>query len=203
MALSKANKIVVGALTTGGVSGTGAYTYYELTRPTIKDKLGETLLSYESKDADKWKTRSVTLSKDNGNLSKELKKVKDGTDTDDSRIKGWCQTNINNKFTSDKDPIFLEVQKYCTYNLKDKIEKTIDTSSWEASKHNKKLKGLQNNEGLSDEMKKIKAKLADGAIGRDENALKEWCKSSYEKPFKGEQDQDYLDTKEYCVSSDG
>lgn len=201
MALSTINKVVIGAITTGGFAGATAYVHHELTKVTIKDKLGETLLSYEQKDNEKWKARGASLSKAGNELSSDLNKIKTEKDENGSKIKGWCQTNIKNKFTSDKDTLFLEVQKYCTYNIKDKIGNAIDTTKWEKDKHNKRIKELkEDREWISKEMKAIKDKL--NQAQPEEDALKNWCASSYEKPFKGDEDQGYRDTLNYCVHSE-
>ncbi|OAL10010.1 hypothetical protein A6V39_03795 [Candidatus Mycoplasma haematobovis] len=203
MALSKVSKIVVGALTTGGVSGAGAYTYYELTKETIKDKLGDKLLDFGTTDNTKWKARADILAKDQSTtLSAGLAKIKQEKDTDGSKVKGWCEKNIKNKFVSEEDSLFQEIRKYCTYHIKDKVGVVVEeTWSSSNSKNNDKLKKVNGDAEtkLSATMKNIKAKLSASDTTKDDNALKTWCLATYEKPFEKEDTQEIEDVKEYCA----
>ncbi|OAL10572.1 hypothetical protein A6V39_00710 [Candidatus Mycoplasma haematobovis] len=193
MPISKAGKIVIGALATGGVSGAGAYLHHILTKPTIKDKLEGTLIGKDETSI--WQARVTKLTSDNAIISETLKAINSGGDNKATKIQNWCEINLRNTFISEENKGFKEIQKYCAYNIKEKAGTVIEINSWDNTRNNAKLKDQTNNIQLSPSMSKVKSELTS-----KQDALKEWCKEVYEKPFKGEKDQDYLDTKAYCVA---
>ncbi|OAL10013.1 hypothetical protein A6V39_03810 [Candidatus Mycoplasma haematobovis] len=196
MPISKVGKIAIATVSAGGVSGGVAYGYHEFTKVTFKDKLGKNLIKQD--EAEKWKARVATLKADTSALSKSLKLVKDADDSTGDKVKEWCEDSLKNKFTSE-DQGFKEVQKYCTYNIKDKVSGAIEISRWSNTTNNLKLKSPAPNTVLSKEMTRIKNELTK-SVSPNENALRDWCKATYEKPFKDDKDPDYLDASVYCVA---
>lgn len=182
--------LVVASVGTIGTATT--YGLYEFNRETIGDKLKGTLLTKEPTDKDKWVTRATDLKGYQQELSEDLKKIQTGNQ-DGSDIQAWCETNLKNKFTSEDSQLFKEIQRYCVYNIKEKIGTVI--TDW-ATESDKKFK---EGEQLSDEMQKIKDALTKQS-SPDKNALKNWCELIFKKPFKGETDQGYLDAKKYCTT---
>ncbi|OAL10617.1 hypothetical protein A6V39_00935 [Candidatus Mycoplasma haematobovis] len=200
MALSKGGIITAGLLSTGGIGGSIALGYYltNTSKETFRDKLSGTLLTNEQADDAKWTARVTLLSNDNSNtLTQELRTIKGETGNDKvQKIKNWCNKNLNNNYSDDQQ-LLTNLRKYCAYNVKDKLTKAIDTGSWDANTHDKKLKDAQEKD-LSDNMKNIKIKLTTSGTGANTNALKEWCVSLDKVVFKGTNDQNFKDAQEYC-----
>ncbi|OAL10585.1 hypothetical protein A6V39_00775 [Candidatus Mycoplasma haematobovis] len=194
MPLPKAGKIAIGLISTGGACGGITYGCIELTSITIKERLKGALVSRG--ETTKWGARVVKLGSTNDeDISESLKEIKKNNSRE--KIEGWCYKNIDSKFKGEKDPLFLEVQKFCTYDIKDKITIVANDEGWNSGKNNDKLKKITAETKLSNTMQSIKAKL-EAKPNPETDALKNWCKSAYDKQFKGGKDQDYLDAQAYC-----
>lgn len=195
MSLSITNKIAISGASVGGISGAVAYAHHELSKITLAEKLKGTLIQNEEII---WAARATKLDGDNGQLSDSLKLVKDPKDAKGDKLKAWCQESLKNTFSSESDQLFKEAEKYCVYNIKEKAGTVIEENAWKLDTHNTKLNNKTDKDNLSTEMKRIKEALKPDHTKSEE--LKKWCLNAYEKPFKGEKDQDFKDTKEYCVA---
>ncbi|AEW45259.1 hypothetical protein MHC_01965 [Mycoplasma haemocanis str. Illinois] len=163
-------------------------------KTTIREKLGSFLL--DTKSSDKWISRKTQLSEASvDSLVVELKTLKNGV-TDD-QIKNWCSEAASKVYEDVSALYFENIRTYCTFHVEDKLpEGYIGKDSGDWNKANDRLKQVQSDATLSGQMKAMKAKLTNASSTDD---LKNWCLGVYEKPFLGEDDQDFMDAKDYCA----
>ncbi|AEG72648.1 hypothetical protein MHF_0372 [Mycoplasma haemofelis Ohio2] len=182
-----------------GAAGTmtTAYLGYALTNKlpkaikesTIGEEWSEFLLVNGTEA--QWSLRKTKLSQGRDEaLIPELRKLKNS-----EGLKEWCSEASKKTYSGAGSLYLSNVRSYCTFFVRDKFEgKYIDSSgSWEEA--NKRLIELNSDEGLSSEMKGIRdeLKIQSGDL------LKNWCTSSYDKPYLGEYDSTFKDVKVYCA----
>nr|WP_052663361.1 hypothetical protein [Mycoplasma haemofelis] len=192
-----------------GAAGTmtTAYLGYVLTNKlpkaikesTIGEEWSEFLLVNGTEE--QWSLRKTKLSQGRDEaLIPELRKLKASSEG----LKGWC-SEAAKKTYSDAGSLYLSnVRSYCTFFVRDKFEgKYIESSgSWEEA--NKRLTNLDSDEGLSSEMKGIRDELKKATQPpKTSEDLKNWCTSSYDKPYLGEYDSTFKDVKVYCARVEG
>ncbi|AEW45267.1 hypothetical protein MHC_02005 [Mycoplasma haemocanis str. Illinois] len=196
--VSKVGVAIVGALGAGTVSYVG-YEYLfnakeEQRKVTIGEELSSFLLNTES--SEKWAARKNKLSQaSDSSLVEELKSLKSGIT--EAQVKNWCSI-ASTKVYSEVSSLYLEnVRSYCTFHNEDKLPSGYikSTESWDPA--NERLKKVNPDTGLSSHMKDVKDKLSK-KDSSDANALKNWCVGVYEKPYLGEENQDFQDAKTYC-----
>ncbi|CBY92492.1 hypothetical protein HF1_04840 [Mycoplasma haemofelis str. Langford 1] len=199
--VSKAGVAAVGALGAGTASYMG-YEYVfnskeEVKKTTIRERLGDLLLDTSS--SDKWAARKTKLSQaEDTSLVEELKSLKSGVSED--QVKGWCSGAATKTYEDVSALYFENVRTYCTFYIEDKLpEGYLKKESGDWSKASDRLKNVQTGVALSDQMKAIKDKLTTQGSSGTNDDLKNWCVGVYEKPFLGEDNQDFVDAKVYCA----
>ncbi|AEG73082.1 hypothetical protein MHF_0818 [Mycoplasma haemofelis Ohio2] len=166
---------------------------------TVADKFSSRLIA-KGRDS-VWRNRLSKLKghKD-GKLDQgleEIKTNKDGKKTEKD-LQAWCEeAKIKPHSGEGADLIVKGVEDYCTYMIKDQVNKAISsdkkgTDTWKPV--NKRL--MEYKGSLSDEMKKLKEKVKN----EDSTELQAWCFASYEKPFQDKNDQLYKDVSTFCVA---
>ncbi|AEG72911.1 hypothetical protein MHF_0639 [Mycoplasma haemofelis Ohio2] len=162
----------------------------------ISKSLELSLMGFEDESlSSKWDERKTKLSSsEDSSLIPSLKAIKDKGDKTGEDIKNWCKENVVGFVEDDGGKKLQNVSDYCTFNIKDKISGTLVNGVWGTA--NDKLKKVGS--GLSEEMKKVKGDLE--KLNEDNNALKNWCESTYKKMFLGDEDQAFKDASIYCVS---
>ncbi|CBY92744.1 hypothetical protein HF1_07360 [Mycoplasma haemofelis str. Langford 1] len=156
---------------------------------TIKDKFVGRLITSKS-DNPKWKSRLSKLQKaKKDELDEDLKNVKS-----EQELKAWCDDVAIKPFESETNIKVKGVQEYCVLYIRDQVlgsHKLLEkTGTWDGA--NGRLKGSTGK--LSKEMEEVKKKLETEA-----NALKEWCTSKYELPFKDKKDLLLADVSKFCT----
>ncbi|CBY93384.1 hypothetical protein HF1_13760 [Mycoplasma haemofelis str. Langford 1] len=192
----------------GGAGGTYLgykYLSQDSKSESIKSKLEPFLLKFESSFDDKW-TERATLVSSKSDLHESLSKLKGtGNAITKDQIKGWCQEQIEREFSSETDPLFLNIRRYCTFNNKDKLDgkaisEALETNGLKSegqwTKANKRLKDESGS--LSSKMQEFKTELSKNS-GADDKVLKNWCEASYTDYFKGVEDQVFKDLEVYCT----
>ncbi|CBY92454.1 hypothetical protein HF1_04460 [Mycoplasma haemofelis str. Langford 1] len=196
--VSKAGMAAAGALG----AGTAVYAGYEyvlkskdeIKKVTIGEEWESFLLSTET--SDKWSSRATRLSSaDDNSLVKELQSLKPKTNQE--HLKNWCSQAATKTYSEATALYLANVRSYCTFYIEDKLPEGYIKASEEWSGANERLKGVNPDTDLSEQMKAIKGELTkQGNTNND--ALKNWCSGVYVKPFLGEDNQDFKDAKSYC-----
>ncbi|AEG73715.1 hypothetical protein MHF_1481 [Mycoplasma haemofelis Ohio2] len=184
-----------------GAAGFGLYQYLNR-HISLAEKLRGTLLSTEANSTE-WSARLSSLKGSNGNLVPELKEIKNkDSAAKEEDLKKWCSDSLKSKFSHKEDLLFQNVQKYCTYSIKEKLgsgniieDSTQDTDN--------KLSTLFSKLSSADESKISKffktIKDTSGTDNAGSKALKAKCKEAYSYPFKGEDDLKFQNVKEFCI----
>ncbi|CBY92748.1 hypothetical protein HF1_07400 [Mycoplasma haemofelis str. Langford 1] len=165
---------------------------------TVADKFSSRLIA-KGRDS-VWKNRLSKLKEHkDGKLDQgleEIKTNKDGKKTEKD-LQAWCEeAKIKPHSGEGADLIVKGVEDYCTYIIKDQVNKAISSDKkidvWKSV--NKRL--MEYKGSLSDEMKKLREKVK----SEDSTELQTWCFASYEKPFQDKNDQLYKDVSTFCVA---
>ncbi|OAL09944.1 hypothetical protein A6V39_03465 [Candidatus Mycoplasma haematobovis] len=145
-------------------------------------------------DAD-WGKKIIAIKAKTKELVADLARL-----TEAKELENWCNTNYNAKFKEYEDLRFKNVQTYCIYNNKDKLNKPIEAGGdWSKSKQ--ALKDKTPVKDLSSNMQKIKAELT-AQPTPNENALKNWCLSYYDEVWENSSSKSFTEASEYCVTKD-
>ncbi|AEG72851.1 hypothetical protein MHF_0579 [Mycoplasma haemofelis Ohio2] len=165
----------------------------------ISKALEKSLMSFTDNTlSEKWNARKTKLGESkNEDLIPSLKKVKDKAGYTADDIKNWCKENVSGFVDDDEGKKLNNVSSYCTFNVKDKITKTLVTGDWGTT--NGKLKTVEDGL-LSPSLKAVKIEL-NKESGADNDALKKWCESTYELMFKGDDDKSFVEASTYCVTA--
>ncbi|CBY93411.1 hypothetical protein HF1_14030 [Mycoplasma haemofelis str. Langford 1] len=212
-ALQKA-AMTAGAFGTGGVgSYYGVKAIKDSGTTKIKDLLKNRLLSTKGEqNKDQWTARLTSLRKDSikkESLTLELQEIKDS-----SKNKTWeslrdlCASRIEKEY-SKEDSIFREVVDYCTFRNKDKLGNKVIV---EATETGGNLKNNGQWKKVSDALKdkvgtfspiitEIQTKLKANQ-SPDAHALRKWCEEAYETPWINNEESNFQDAQQHCLSSD-
>ncbi|AEW45444.1 hypothetical protein MHC_02910 [Mycoplasma haemocanis str. Illinois] len=163
---------------------------------TVSDKFSNRLISNSKDRNGVWKARLDKLRKhSNGELDKDLKAIKETKEKTEKDLRDWCEAAKIKPHSGEGNSLMVQgVEAYCTYVIKDQVNKAIhkkDIDTWKPV--NKKL--MEHKGSLSNEMKELQKK-----VNREESdELQKWCFESYEKPFKDKNDQLYKDVSSFCI----
>ncbi|CBY93423.1 hypothetical protein HF1_14150 [Mycoplasma haemofelis str. Langford 1] len=203
-----------GVLGVGGAAIAGSYLYSQREISTVKpiqrrirEKLFGTIIPVNETAWDNRANELNTLSDEGFRLMPDLVSLRgrDGKFTKE-QVQTWCYRNLDRNYGNDNSRLKV-VQRFCTFNNKDKLTGMItgevrDGSKWTSA--NDRLKRIT--VSLSPKMADIQSKLADRKdilgilIGPDHEALQQWCETFYFDTWLGS-NQDFLDAQQYCSDS--
>ncbi|AEW45890.1 hypothetical protein MHC_05180 [Mycoplasma haemocanis str. Illinois] len=200
-----------GVLVVSGITIYGSYLYSKketsTVRPAprlIREKLFGTIIPTNASVWDNKVNELNNLSTEEFRLMPDLSYLRgsDGKFTKET-VQNYCYENLEKNYQNDNSRLKF-VQRFCTFNNKDKLtgmitgEKEVG-SKWKSA--NDRLKNVANN--LSPKMADIQFKLKDKQdplgvlIGPDHTALQQWCETFYLDTYLGS-NQDFLDAQRYC-----
>ncbi|OAL09821.1 hypothetical protein A6V39_05180 [Candidatus Mycoplasma haematobovis] len=207
----------LGIGTIAGVSGLGYGIYSNVQSkpevheektetPSYAEKLSGTLLSVEDgQNSTEWGKRleklKVAREEDLVESLKLIKGKKSPSEATQKDVQNWCKDNIKNPSKDEKNKEFLNIQSYCVFSIKEKISNAVNESEDEGSEKWKKghdvLLTINDENQLDEKLKEAKKKKDAEA----KKAIKEWCTAEYQKPYKGEKDQGFINAKKLCIDN--
>ncbi|AEG72479.1 hypothetical protein HF1_01590 [Mycoplasma haemofelis str. Langford 1] len=202
-----------GSLTVGGVY----YSSKETIGSIVKDKV----LGTSSEFNESWKDQHKKLLGHKGELSAELKKLKEkhtNSDLEASReaLKNWCKSSYEQTYKTSlskaNESLLNEVKTYCIQSTKERLQSTLNGQAnkkvlSEAGDKNDfvtNYKALKNHNPSSDGV--LDTELAAWKDKADTQGdtkwadLQGWCNKHYNTPFKGETDL-FKNLKKYCIKA--
>ncbi|CBY92540.1 hypothetical protein HF1_05320 [Mycoplasma haemofelis str. Langford 1] len=197
---------LLGAVTAlAGGSAAGGYALYShFSGSSFSEALKGTLLSLEGEeDKSRWEKRLTKLKGNKDSLVDSLKAVanKNNLDATWSDVQAWCKDNLKEKVSKDNQKLFDNVQLYCTFNIGDKLSNKIDPNTGDSDNKWKKVfekLGQADSSKLDQALVEIKSKNnQSGDAGN--KAIKQWCTTVYESPFKLPKDKSFEYAESYCV----
>ncbi|AEG72820.1 hypothetical protein HF1_05010 [Mycoplasma haemofelis str. Langford 1] len=197
---SKALFSLLGA-TAASAGGYGIYKALpSSTEETVASQLKVSLLRFSGEeDKSIWEARALSLgSETQDSVPSDLWGIK-RSNVDWKEVRSWCISKLKSPWEGLDSKVEFGVKKYCTYQVKDKLQGAIEISGdWTTISNS--LKDKESDAGLSDEMKKIRLALkGEQSSAADTNALKNWCSGVYSKMYQD--DRDFKDASTYCVST--
>ncbi|AEW45020.1 hypothetical protein MHC_00770 [Mycoplasma haemocanis str. Illinois] len=211
-------------LTLGGIGGAGSLAVggvYFNSRETIGNLVKDKVLGISPEFNDSWKDQHKKLLSYTGELSPELKHIKEkyiNSELSESieALKNWCKTSYKKTYKTSlskaQESLLQEVTTYCIQSTKEKLQSSLTTGSGnkvlsgtgdkdEFVKNYKTLKDHDaNNNGVLDS---TLASWKDGAETKadsDWSNLQKWCENHYDYPFKGVTDL-FKNLRKYCTKT--
>ncbi|AEG72491.1 hypothetical protein MHF_0192 [Mycoplasma haemofelis Ohio2] len=216
--MTPASKIALGFSGLAGGSGMGVGGLYLSSKEDILSKVKDDVLGTETEFNSSWKSQFKKLSTENRKIPKDLEKLKSITEENQqiSAIKGWCSsvytTTYKSIFSSKKEELLDVVRKYCIQSLKEKLTDSItesskvlsvtdETDKQEFINNYKKLKDHNSTQDgkLDSTLSAFDATKAESESQTKWSSLRDWCKESLTKSFKGESDDLFKTSKKFCV----
>ncbi|CBY92180.1 hypothetical protein HF1_01720 [Mycoplasma haemofelis str. Langford 1] len=211
-------------LTLGGVGGAGSLTVggvYFGSKETIGNLVKDQVLGISPEFNDSWKDQHKKLLAYGGELSPELKQVKEKHTNSElsssiEALKNWCKASYEKTYKTSlskaQESLLKEVKTYCIQSTKEKLQATLTSGSrnkvlsgaGDKDEFVKNYKALKNhnhtNDGVLDsELASWKGE-AESKADSDWGNLQRWCEGHYESPFKGITDL-FKNLKKYCTKT--
>ncbi|AEW45012.1 hypothetical protein MHC_00730 [Mycoplasma haemocanis str. Illinois] len=207
-----------------GIGGTGSLTIggvYFSSKETIGNIVKDHVLGTSSEFNDSWKDQHKKLISYKGELSSELKRLKEkhtNSDLEASReaLKNWCKNSYTQTYktslSKSNESLLKEVKTYCIQSTKEKLQSTISgkTSNKVLSESSDQTdfvtnyKSLKNHDASKDGV--LNSELASWKDSADSQGdtkwadLQAWCNKHYNSPFTGESDL-FKNMKKYCTKT--
>ncbi|AEW45033.1 hypothetical protein MHC_00835 [Mycoplasma haemocanis str. Illinois] len=211
------SKIAAGLSGVTGTVGMGIGGLYLSSKEDIFSQVKDDILGTESEFNASWKSQFKKLSSDD-NIPDDLKKLKSITDENEkiSAIKSWCSSSYKitykSSFSNAKEDLLKLVKKYCIQSLSEKLTDLIsgtsnskvlstdgETDKEDFTKNYKTLKDHKDTEKLDSSFIPFNSSTAENDSTTKWSELRDWCKETLTKSFKGEESALFKTAKKFCI----
>ncbi|AEW45018.1 hypothetical protein MHC_00760 [Mycoplasma haemocanis str. Illinois] len=206
----------IGALLSSvtGASGATVGGVYYFSKETIGSLIKSDVLGEEVDFNESWKSQHKKLLDSKDSISPKLNEIKKKY-SDNAKSEGhkalanWCKNaysqTYKHAFSSENNDLLIEVKKYCIQPIKDKLtndkKPTLSGNTDKSTFENnyKKLKTHDEKNGkLDSKLLALKESFKESPTDTEWKALQSWCSETFEKPFKGSNNNDFKLVEIFC-----